>query len=287
MIRNIVEAFLLGGQRKVGIGFCQDALRHVRVGHLSVGEVLLLIRELHHWRLLILQFIHLIILVVLLLVLLNLYLLLLRRHGDILFVIALLLPLAILALAILLGGILCSLLGLLLGLLGRLLLLPLQSFSCPLLLPLLLLDIALPLGGHPLYPLLSLLGLKGDIGGCLFLFEHDALDPLLEVLCGVANHDHSYFLEVRQIEAFQKGLTILLDQVGLDLHHDQVSFQCWCDRLEHVAGAEVVERRDAKTHIRLVIRSLPLVASGPNQPALLSPIQDHAVAQFSIFRVFL
>mmetsp|Transcript_65267 Transcript_65267/g.164519 ORF Transcript_65267/g.164519 Transcript_65267/m.164519 type:complete len:245 (+) Transcript_65267:427-1161(+) len=48
MIRNIVEAFLLGGQRKVGIGFCQDALRHVRVGHLSVGEVLLLIRELHN-----------------------------------------------------------------------------------------------------------------------------------------------------------------------------------------------------------------------------------------------
>mmetsp|Transcript_50872 Transcript_50872/g.164620 ORF Transcript_50872/g.164620 Transcript_50872/m.164620 type:complete len:855 (+) Transcript_50872:914-3478(+) len=283
LIPDLLETLLLGGDGEVGEASAQLPGAQVGDDLLPEEDLLLLICEGDLGRLLLLGLLHLLIL------LFFLFLLFLVLLG-LLLLIFFLLFLGLLALLLLFSGSssgcnsssssLSSLLGLIvLRLLGAL------HGSLGLLV--LLLDFPLALLELPLLRLLKLMNLELLVGLLLLLLQQQFVRFGLEGRIRLAHHDHGHLLTMVQGEALRQGLAVILDEIGLHLHDDEVPLQHRRDRLQNLADCEVVQRLHTKLHARLVVGGLPVVALLPEEAALLGPAQDHALAQLGVVGVLL
>mmetsp|Transcript_5124 Transcript_5124/g.15194 ORF Transcript_5124/g.15194 Transcript_5124/m.15194 type:complete len:245 (+) Transcript_5124:961-1695(+) len=133
----------------------------------------------------------------------------------------------------------------------------LPGFLHPLLYPLRLLSGLLHLFLPQLDELLSgpLLpsGMELRVALGLLLCKERLLDVGLVVFVRLADHDPRNLLEVRQTETLQPLPTLLLSEVALHLHDDDVPLLRGGCHDQDLLDTAVIQVRDAKIHVRLVI----------------------------------
>mmetsp|Transcript_91344 Transcript_91344/g.212462 ORF Transcript_91344/g.212462 Transcript_91344/m.212462 type:complete len:498 (-) Transcript_91344:678-2171(-) len=281
LISDVVEALVFRWYCEFGEGRTQSPCSHVRRRAFSKPWPFLLIGELDLRRLLILHLVVLLFSIVLLIAVEALPALVLVFAGKLL----LLRPLR------------HRLLAPLLLFVGRVtfLLLPglfccrsVHGLLCRLDGPLVLsLQISLLLLSQPPPDDFRLSGLELDVGFVLLLLQQDRVHLLFEVPCRFPDHDLRNSSEVGRAESFERLPAILLYQIGLHLHVNEVSLMRLGHGVEDAAYALVVHLRNVEAHVRLVVGCLPRVALGSPHPTPLGPIEDLPVAQLAELRMFL
>mmetsp|Transcript_23347 Transcript_23347/g.67585 ORF Transcript_23347/g.67585 Transcript_23347/m.67585 type:complete len:329 (-) Transcript_23347:225-1211(-) len=143
---------------------------------------------------------------------------------------------------------------------------------------LLLLELPLNLG-------LLALGAELDVG-CLLLCRQGELDAkLFELRRRVTHDDTSDPLETRLVPLGEAGHALFLDQIGLDLHGDQVPALQRSDRRDDLHDRAVVQALDPESQIGLVPGCHRGLAAGAGQAALLGPVHERPVTELHIVRM--
>mmetsp|Transcript_30641 Transcript_30641/g.82973 ORF Transcript_30641/g.82973 Transcript_30641/m.82973 type:complete len:258 (+) Transcript_30641:1509-2282(+) len=110
---------------------------------------------------------------------------------------------------------------------------------------------------------------------------------LLVVLAGLAHDDGRSLCELRTAEARQSLFSLLGEEVCPELGNDVVSLLSRGDRSQDPADAHVVEHREPKLHLHLVVRAAASLRLWLPDPTLGSPLSNLAVAKLCIARVLL
>mmetsp|Transcript_128213 Transcript_128213/g.356817 ORF Transcript_128213/g.356817 Transcript_128213/m.356817 type:complete len:248 (+) Transcript_128213:81-824(+) len=108
---------------------------------------------------------------------------------------------------------------------------------------------------------------------------------LLVVLARLTHHHSRDLPEVWQLEATERVHPLLLYEVALHLHHNEVTLLHGSRHLQDLLHTAIVQVRDPEVHVWLIQRGFVRVGLGPPQATPHSPVDNRPLAQLGVPRV--